>query len=127
MCLAKAYFLVGKTEEAKDIYANLISPHLEQDVTIGEGDKKRVLSPLIGDRDKPRVNYWIGKNRIVEAAIEFHNLETDTKTKNDLKDIIFALFKRQRFIGRCNESTDSTREPCLVVYMMLKHIYGYLK
>ncbi len=105
----------------------MIGAHLRQEVTLGEGNEKRVLSPFFGDRDKPRINYWVGKNRILETAIEFYNLETNTKIKNDLKDLIFMLFKENRTTGRCNESTDSTREPLLVVYMLLKHVYGYLK
>jgi len=127
IALGKAYLTTGETEKAKDIYRELISSYLEEEVTLGEGDEKVILSPFIGGEAKPKMNYWVGNNRVLESAIELYNLETNSKIKNDLKNIIFMLFKRNRAKAVANEATDSTREPCLVVYMMLKHVYGYLK
>ena len=68
--------------------------------------------------------YSSGFNRILEAAIEWYNLEESEEEKEKVREIILSIFFHQRHFSSCNEKTDAVREALLNAYMILRDIYG---
>jgi tetratricopeptide (TPR) repeat protein len=116
LALAKAYQLQGRIEEAKQVYIHCISLH----------PSGSALHPAVQKNPAPgvHVSYWSGFSRILEAAIEWYNLEESEEEKEKAKEIVLSIFFHQRNFAFCNEKTDATREALLNAYMILRDIYG---
>ncbi len=116
LALAKAYQFQGRLEEAKQLYIHCISLH----------PSGYALHPTVQKNAAPgiHVSYWSGFNRILEAAIEWYNLEESEEEKEKVREIILSIFFHQRHFSSCNEKTDAVREALLNAYMILRDIYG---